>query len=340
MCQSRSEGGIRCASHVKAALQNSEDALVDVVLAESKKAGIELPTKESKFEPSIDGYELEDRLMSNPQYKNAKAEKEIAETSDINFRNRVAAAIVEGNSDNLKDILYRGNPEVRRLIGERAIIMDAAEQKAKKANPLKRPFLIAEGKRKTEWATESLKFIRSSINKEVKMREKLQKQSGSVHLANSPYDFASVQASKENVRAHSENYNHYNEQLTKTYKSQIANENIRKDPKYQEALMSEAVVSSQAYGKWQEKNEEIKADYAITSENMDHVKTQIRLAEESNDKVKADGYRSKLAGLEAQKEKKIAENKKIAAQQEAEQKAREEALDKWTEERTKELQDK
>jgi hypothetical protein len=327
MCQSRAEGGIRCASHTKIALQNSEDALVDIVIAESLKETVKLPDKESKFVPSIDGYELEDRLMANPLYKNAKFEKEIAETSDLNFRNRVTDVIAEGDNTALKDVLYRGNPEVRRLIGERAIIMDAAEQRAKKASALKRPFIIAEGKKKAEWATESLKFIRSSINDEVKLHTRVQKLSGSSVIASSPDVFESVYKSQEHVRSYREVFNHHNASLTKTYKAQIINENMRKDPQYQAALASSAVTSSEAYTKWQAKHDDIKHDYAMTNENMDMLRNQARIAGENTPQGKA--YLLQVRELEKDRAKKIAENRILAAKDAYAQEMREKEMDDW-----------
>lgn len=321
MCQSLAEGGMRCISHTKTALQNSEDALVDLVIAESQKAGIELPPRESMFNPAEDGYKLDDRLMANSQYKNAKFEKEIAETSYKNFRRRAAEAIAEDDHNALKDILYRGNPEVRRLIGERAMIMDAAEKEAKKANPLKRPFIMAEGKKKAQWATASLKHIKATIADEVKMQGRVQKMRGNSLIVHTPDLLSSVRSSMIAADGKKRELEYYEEKFRNTYKNQIANDNMRKNPQYQEALSSSSVASSEAYSKWKAKHEVIAQDYAVTNENISFLELQARVAGKETSKGKA--YLSQAKELKETRESKIRENKLLAIKQGNEKIARE-----------------
>lgn len=324
MCQSLAQGGMRCISHTKTALQNSEDALVNLVIAESQKSGIELPAKATMFNPAEDGYKLDERLMANPQYKNAKIEKEIAETSYKNLRKRVTEAIAEDDHSALKDILYRGNPEARELLGERAMIMDAAEKKAKKANPLKRPFILAEGKKKAQWATDRLKAIKSRIDDEVNTQKRVQKNFGHSLIVHTPDLLSSVRSSMVAADGKKRELEHYDEKFRETYKNQIANDNMRKNPQYQEALNSSSVSSSEAYSKWKAKHEVIAQDYAVTNENISFLELQARVAGKDTPQGKA--YLTQAKDLGKQRESKIRENKVLAIKQNKEKIAHEKAI--------------
>lgn len=324
MCQSLAQGGMRCISHIKTALQNSEDALVEITIAESQKSGVELPSREEMFNPAKDGYKLDERLMANSQYKNAKLEKEIAETSYRNFRRRVSEAIEEDNHSALKDILYRGDPEARELIGERTMIMDAAEQKAKKANPLKRPFIISEGKKKAQWATDRLKSIKLRIAEEVNTQRRVQKNFGHSLIVHTPDLLSSVRNSMVTADGKKREFEHYDEKFRETYKNQIANDNMRKNPQYQEALNSSSVSSSEAYAKWKTKHDGIEQDYAMTNENIGFLELQARVAGKETPKGKA--FISQAKDLKKQREDKIRENKVLAIKQNKEKIAHEEEV--------------
>jgi hypothetical protein len=273
MCQSKSEGGARCESHAKKAINDHQLTLNKMVQQECLSLGVMIDP-ECYALTSEENARVESRVNAEPAVKKAHGDASEATRKRNRMRGTLKEALASGDINRFATLIRQNNPELQ------AINDDSETRKnkfnanmAKAATESEKDELILQNrvdvallnKRK-----EKLNFV--SKKEAVAAMEDYRRTGDHERIVHTLTCMKEVTKEIADIRAKSDETirNERARQKELAIAAKIGN-----DPSFRDIETSTAFRNTEWYQKWDTKNKELQENYKMTSGYQNEVKAQI-----------------------------------------------------------------
>jgi hypothetical protein len=273
MCQSKSEGGIRCEAHAKKAINDHQLKFSQVVQQECLAQGIMIDASCYALTPE-ETTRVESRVNAEPAVKKAYGDVSEATRKRNRMRGTHKEALESGDVNRLAKLLIKNNPESQGILdANEARKRKFAEDTAKATNQKERDKAVAWNATESALIANRIKTINAWTTREATEAIDDYRKTGDyeriVHGMSSmkqvAKDIGEIRA-KSDVTIRSER----ERQREATIEYKISN-----DPGFKDVATSTAFRNSEWYQKWDTKNKALEESYKMTSGYQNEVAAQI-----------------------------------------------------------------
>lgn len=273
MCQSKSEGGIRCESHIQKSMTDHQIAFSNLVQQECMANGVLIDPAYFELSPD-DHSHVNSQLGTNTTAKKARLDAITAKNNLNVLRGTLIDALTSGDTRIFASLIRENDPELQ------AIDVDNAARKRKLAEDMAR---ITDEKEKDEAIANNKNVIASLKDRKAKLNalsKKRATEATNIYIATGDatravsYLACMQQANKDtrDIRdkalATIKRERKRLEEITIAYK-------VRNDPGFRDAMSSPSFVTSPVYQNWEAKNKELWTSLSMTPGYQNDLKVKI-----------------------------------------------------------------
>jgi hypothetical protein len=273
MCQSKSDGGIRCESHVKKALAEHQISYYSMVQQECADKGISIAPASLELTPDETSV-IKTQVNTDPSVQKARDEAQRASQQLNKMQHMLTDALASGDMNRFATVIRQNNPEFKAINDDNETRrLKFIEDTAKARNENER-----------EEAETSNKITSAELNaRKVKLNGISKQQAIDAFkiyrsTGNSARALSSLKclqdANKNAIATKDASLSKVMRVRTQMEKLAIAKKLIN-DPGYQEAESSPAFRNSPDFHKWDAKEKELHESYRMTSAYQNQVAAKI-----------------------------------------------------------------
>lgn len=273
MCQSKSEGGMRCESHIRKAMASHQISFSNLVQQECMANGViidpELYTLDSEDRAHVDS-----QIRTDPAAKKAYGDVSEATRKRNKLRGTLRDALASGDVNRFATIIRDANPELKAISDDNeARKQKYAEAVANSKDENEQNELIASNREEMRKLNQRKERLNSLCKKEaMDAFNDYRRTSDSERIVHTLPCMKQVTKEIADIREKSDatisRVRKHNEELAIAYK-------VRRDPGYQEAMSSPSFINSPAYQKWEAKNRELGTSLTMTPGYQNDLATKI-----------------------------------------------------------------
>lgn len=273
MCQSKSEGGARCESHAKKAINDHQLTLNKMVQQECLSLGVMIDPECYALTPE-ETTRMESRVNAEPAVKKAHGDASEATRKRNRMRGTLKEALESGDINRFATLIRQNNPELQAINDDsdtrknkfNANMAKATTEAAKDELVLQNRVDIALlNKRKEKLNFVSKKEAMDSLNDHRKTGDSERIVHTLTCMKEVTKEIADIRAkSDETIR----NERARQKELAIAHK-------ISNEPNFRDIETSPAFRNTEWYQKWDTKNKELQENYKMTSGYQNEVAAQI-----------------------------------------------------------------
>jgi hypothetical protein len=273
MCQSKSNGGMRCESHAKKAIAEHQIAYSNMVQQECADKGIKI--NPASLELTADEIsQVKSQLHTDASIQKTRADAQKATQKLKKLKDSLTEALSSGDVNRLAMLVRQNDPEQQSIIDDNeARRLKFADEMANAANETQKDEIIANNKTAYDLLNrrkEKLNFLskKEAVNSSNIYRATRNNQRALTSLV------CVQKADKDALEAREAGSAKIERVRGQMMETAITNKLIN-DPGFQEVASSETFRSSEAFQKWDAKENELMESYRMTSGYQNQVAAKI-----------------------------------------------------------------
>ena len=304
MCQSKAEGGIRCASHVTEALYSHADTQIKLVKEFAESVGMKIPKDDTARNAFTDATESSKLIKSKPAFLKAELAYDNAYNARLLAERTLTSVVMRGETGAVAPFLWKRNAE--------ATALREARDEARK-----------QGDTKTaDKCVQELGALRAKTIANATLLSRIANEPGATEggparllgrFREEGGGIAYLSELRNEEKAKKDNYDTTAANLRKIETDRLASKRIRAGVEFNKITSSVVFRKQPQVQAWEKRQKELQKDYAMTGEYKEKMMILAGNEEPGSDKRKE--IESQIRKAELCRELAIRRNKAQAKQE-------------------------
>lgn len=301
MCQSKADGGLRCASHVTTSMYAHADKQIKMVKEFAKGNGLDLPAEETLYSDFTDHGEIYSRASEKPAFLKAQKAYHAALQDGYSAESRFVSVVAMKNPSSVAAHMWQRDPQVKEWLDKRNRALDANDEKA------------------TGEAVSKLKGLRLKITSEAEEIVQICRVGKKANLIATleqqgklPADISDLKKKEKEADAE---FAKVRKELMQTEKARLVSRRMRENENFKAITKKVAFRVQPEVQAWEKKQKEYVRDYSMTSEYRE--KMEALATHHPEGSPERENIASELRKVEILKDLTVRKNKREAAEKSA-----------------------